>query len=137
MYNNSSIITKSTKNMTAEKRFKCLEEYGIDSTCRCWYCGKPLIRKHEVTKLPSCMRPGEDELSYTIPEGWCRQINEHVIPKSRGGTNHPSNIVDSCNICNCSKGNKNREEYRAYLERKSGTSSYVFYAEKASATSIV
>lgn len=31
---------------------------------------------------------------------------EHIIPKSRGGTNNPSNLVISCAPCNKQKGSK-------------------------------
>lgn len=116
------------------ENFTDLSMYGIFPTCRCWYCGKPLLRKGDDDKLPTKtvidQWDGQERIVFAISfKGWCWQINEHIIPKSRGGTNHPDNIVDSCNLCNCSKNNKNREEYRAYLERKTGIQAYVFFAE--------
>lgn len=36
---------------------------------------------------------------------------DHVIPKSKGGIDHPINLVTSCARCNLSKGNKNAVEW--------------------------
>jgi len=36
---------------------------------------------------------------------------EHIVPKSRGGTNRVSNLTISCNACNLEKGNKTAEEF--------------------------
>lgn len=36
---------------------------------------------------------------------------EHIIPKSRGGTNRVSNLTLSCNRCNLKKGNKTAKEF--------------------------
>jgi len=36
---------------------------------------------------------------------------EHIIPKSRGGTNRVSNLTISCKRCNLKKGNKTAEEF--------------------------
>jgi len=36
---------------------------------------------------------------------------EHIIPKSRGGSNKISNLTLACNKCNLSKGNKTAEEF--------------------------
>ncbi len=40
---------------------------------------------------------------------------EHRIPLSRGGSNHPSNIVPACPSCNNSKGTMTEREYKAKL----------------------
>lgn len=37
---------------------------------------------------------------------------DHVHPISRGGTNHPENLVTSCRPCNRRKGSKTVEEWR-------------------------
>ena len=47
---------------------------------------------------------------------YCGKINcslekEHIIPRSKGGTNRLSNIVLSCKECNTKKGNKSLEEF--------------------------
>lgn len=36
---------------------------------------------------------------------------EHIIPKSRGGTNRVDNLAIACSACNQKKGNKTAEEY--------------------------
>lgn len=38
---------------------------------------------------------------------------EHVLPKSRGGSNAPENIVLSCHACNGSKGKRTPDEWLA------------------------
>lgn len=49
---------------------------------RCQYCG---VKTHELTI-------------------------DHVIPKSRGGTDSWENLVSACKICNNKKGNRTPEE---------------------------
>lgn len=36
---------------------------------------------------------------------------DHIVPKSRGGSNHPTNLVLCCRECNLSKGSKTPEEW--------------------------
>jgi len=40
---------------------------------------------------------------------------DHVIPKSRGGTNQWTNCVTACRTCNHKKGNRTPEESKMYL----------------------
>lgn len=49
--------------------------------------------------------------------GWQR---EHKTPRSRGGSDHESNIVRSCRACNLRKGTLTLEEYRERLAEKLG-----------------
>ncbi len=47
---------------------------------------------------------------------YCRKTNvplevEHIIPKSRGGSDRVSNLTISCHKCNQKKGNKTAEEF--------------------------
>lgn len=37
---------------------------------------------------------------------------DHVIPRSRGGDDHPSNLVPACRPCNSSKGARTPEEWK-------------------------
>ena len=60
----------------------------------CHYCGDPMIRMPNERK------------SFTL---------DHVIPRSRGGSNHLSNLVGSCAECNQDKGSLTGEEYAAVL----------------------
>ena len=38
---------------------------------------------------------------------------DHILPKSRGGTDHPDNLQLLCSGCNRSKGNKTMAEWKA------------------------
>ena len=51
----------------------------------CYYCG---------SQLPDCFE------------------TDHVVPKSKGGTDEITNLVPCCKSCNSSKGTKTVEEYR-------------------------
>lgn len=46
-----------------------------------------------------------------------RATKDHVIPKSRDGTNDPSNLVPCCDLCNRMKGNMTGDEFREYVRR--------------------
>ena len=39
---------------------------------------------------------------------------DHLIPIALGGDNTASNVVGACMKCNCSKGSKTEEEFRAF-----------------------
>jgi len=43
---------------------------------------------------------------------------EHVVPKSRGGSDRVSNLVLSCRSCNQAKGNKSIEEFLAHAPER-------------------
>lgn len=36
---------------------------------------------------------------------------DHVIPKSKGGTNKSDNLITLCKSCNTKKGNKTHQKY--------------------------
>jgi 5-methylcytosine-specific restriction endonuclease McrA len=55
---------------------------------RCQYCGRSAIE----------LRPRE------------ALTRDHLVPLSRGGTNHWSNVVTACSTCNARKGNRLPEE---------------------------
>jgi 5-methylcytosine-specific restriction endonuclease McrA len=57
------------------KRFKLLERDGF----RCQYCG------------------------LTPADGITLRL-DHIVPKAKGGIDHESNIITSCEHCNCGKG---------------------------------
>jgi 5-methylcytosine-specific restriction endonuclease McrA len=60
----------------------------------CHYCGDPMMRMPNERK------------SFTL---------DHVVPRSRGGSNHLGNLVGSCAECNQDKGSLTGEEYAAVL----------------------
>ncbi len=72
---------------------------------KCWYCGKTLSleRGHEHGIHP------EDEL-----------VIEHQNPLSCGGEKRGANIVAACFSCNCRKGKRTLDQYRALVFEKSG-----------------
>ena len=41
---------------------------------------------------------------------------DHILPRSRGGTDDPSNLAPACKCCNMEKLNFTPDEYRAYRE---------------------
>ncbi len=43
---------------------------------------------------------------------------EHIVPKSRGGSNRASNLTLACEPCNQRKGNRTAEEY-GFVRRES------------------
>lgn len=53
---------------------------------------------------------------------WCQLApssgRDHLIPKSRGGSNEPENLVPACVVCNSTKGTRTPSEYGAYLLAK-------------------
>ena len=63
---------------------------------RCWYCGLPLV--------PS-------SADFTI---------DHVMPRSRGGTDLSGNLVPACRTCNTLKGVGTIEELREKLAARAG-----------------
>jgi len=89
----------------------------------CWYCGAMLADMRGFSALT--MHGGND---VEIPDGYQRLHRDHQLPRSRGGTNRRSNIVDACLSCNSRKHNKTVEEYRHYLQAKYGRP-IVFYGE--------
>jgi 5-methylcytosine-specific restriction endonuclease McrA len=50
---------------------------------------------------------------------------DHVIPRSRGGTNEWTNLVTSCFNCNLKKGNRTPEEAKMVLSHKPYKPDYV------------
>ena len=53
---------------------------------------------------------------------YCRKTDtpleiEHIVPKSKGGSNRVSNLTLACTACNRKKGNKSLEQF---LSRKPG-----------------
>ncbi|MGP5022373.1 HNH endonuclease [Glutamicibacter arilaitensis] len=43
---------------------------------------------------------------------------DHVIPHSKGGSDHPSNLIVCCRTCNISKGNRAAPKKKTVLASK-------------------
>lgn len=78
---------------------------SINLPVRCWYCGTFLI-----------------PFPHNHPAFWTK---DHLVPKSRGGTRHPLNLVDACCACNSHKDSKTYEQFRLYC----GGPNVVFWGE--------
>lgn len=61
------------------------------------------VREYLVIKF-------ENSCAYCGHRGGKLEV-EHVVPKSRGGSNRISNLVLACNPCNTKKGNKTIQEF--------------------------
>jgi 5-methylcytosine-specific restriction endonuclease McrA len=60
----------------------------------CFYCGKQLTPR--------------------------KKTRDHIIPKSRNGSNKKYNIVDACRPCNQLKGSLDLQEFRAVMAYRHG-----------------
>ncbi len=52
---------------------------------------------------------------------------DHVIPRSKGGTDSWENLVTACHSCNSKKGNRTPEEAGMTLLQKPFKPSYIFF----------
>jgi hypothetical protein len=55
---------------------------------------------------------------------------DHVVPRSKGGTNNWNNLATCCNKCNVLKGDKSLEETNMKLSHKPFTPNYLFFIKK-------
>jgi len=54
---------------------------------------------------------------------------DHIIPKSRGGKNHISNMQTMCCDCNLKKADKTPEEYAEYFKKRKMLNNTIVYVE--------
>ncbi len=66
----------------------------------------------ESRKLNEC----EDRVKLCHYCGDQASTQDHIVPLSRGGKNHPSNKVDACGTCNSNKSNNTYEEFTLFIE---------------------
>lgn len=87
---------------------KFREEDGRDSdlvSTSCYYCGRGAKGKMGV--------------------------DEHVVPVSRGGTAHRSNLVRACLSCNTTKSYMTASEFRRMLRARRDDPSFLFWGERS------
>lgn len=99
-----------------------MDEGGDDSSAlmalaaqhggRCWYCGCELTRQN-----------GDASVKTTA-------TRDHIIPRSKGGTNRADNLIAACRACNNGKRARSLEDYRAKLSDAAGGAPIVFYGER-------
>lgn len=79
---------------------------SIDTVQRIHASAKPLLRQsRREVKAPA----GDRECAYC---GTRHELTrDHIIPRSRGGTDDPSNLVWACRNCNAAKGNRTPQEW--------------------------
>ena len=72
-----------------------------------WAIQKPVraktklkIKKGTTWVCPSCIK------WYTYQSKWTQPTKDHIIPKSKGGSNRVENIRIICRKCNNDRGNK-------------------------------
>lgn len=61
----------------------------------------------------TCLYCHREGAKLTDPDGHSWEI-DHLHPISKGGTNHPSNLVAACRSCNREKHNRTAAEYVKY-----------------------
>lgn len=75
------------------------------------------VRGVSKTKLaPKGVRPR----LMKIPCYFCGAAPEsidHLLPRCRGGTNHLSNLVSACKVCNNLKGDRTYDEFIVYCKQ--------------------
>lgn len=76
----------------------------------CHYCGTEFPRNHPIGIEFSYFRHGNHLTA------------DHIILKSKGGRMHPSNLVAACFECNNLRGDIEYEEFRKFMEEKTGRS---------------
>lgn len=71
-----------------------------------------------LTRKNLMMRDGH-QCQYCLKKPALRDLNiDHVLPRSRGGTDTWENLVTACRVCNLRKGWKTPEEASMRLARK-------------------
>lgn len=88
-----------------------IEKYGN----RCYYCGDEM-----TLNMGLCIGFRKNLKRPTI---------DHIQALARGGKDHPDNYLVCCKQCNSTKHAKSFEEFRSYIENKTGITGHKFYGE--------
>lgn len=91
------------------KRFAS-EIIARDGGCICHYCGIKLVVRPAV-EMPEGIFEEDGELY--LEKGYKIGQIDHVIPRSRGGSNKLENLVLCCGPCNVDKRARTPEEWAA------------------------
>ncbi len=78
---------------------------------RCWYCGCELTAPVGAGTMPTTA------------------TRDHIVPRSKGGSNRAENIVAACRGCNNAKRTMSVEQYRTKLQTAAGGAPVAFYGE--------
>lgn len=84
-----SKFTSNTKHRTGEQDTISIKDWKdamLHFNGCCGYCGRKQSRRIKITK-------------------------EHVVPVSKGGLTIRSNVIPACSTCNCSKGDREMEDW--------------------------
>lgn len=88
-------LAKSGKGQGARRRAQMFA-----GSPNCGLCGKPMIVANFKEKLKN------------IDDKWLAATIDHIVPKSKGGTNTPDNYMLVHRLCNAIKGSLSLEEFR-------------------------
>lgn len=79
----------------------------------CRYCGHPLADPATAIGVMPVPGDNEDGLAYRAAPGFRWPQIDHVVPRSRGGSNALANLVLACGPCNVAKGTMTLAEFMA------------------------
>jgi len=80
---------------------------ALDPIACCFYCGCEIYEGKDIYNAIDSYHPTEVAQM---------AVEDHVHPRSRGGSDEPENMVLACMICNSQKADRTLEEYREYLK---------------------
>lgn len=79
-----------------------------DGGWKCHYCGRELITDRELY-VRYQDNPQSEEFGRLA-------VVDHVVPKSKGGSDSLNNLVLACRTCNGKKGTKDRDEFITWID---------------------